>query len=596
MASGMVEELSSQRLACRFTHELVRRALYDRLSRARRAELHLRVGEALESSRAGADPRVADLAHHFGAAAPFGGAERAIEYNLRAARQASESLDFEDGAARLRTAIEIGIEEPPKRAEVYLELGEIYRRAGRTTESMDAFSSVARIARELGSSELLAAAAIGYEEASWRPGIATAEAVELLEEALAALAADDEEARVGLLGGLARALTVLGDRERGAIVRGNSIALARRHGDRTVLARVLVRSYWARGSTPLEEILAMVTEARDLAAEGGDAEIQADAMAWRTAIFVSLGDVGSARAEVAGLRERAEATAQPFMHHVAEHYGSALALSDGRLADAEAMAVRSNEWGGLMTGRDTSGTFGVQMFGIRREQGRLAELAPAVRILAGEEGRAGPWLPGLVAVLAELGMEEEAGRELARVVGAGLGQFRETLWLSSLTYLADAAAALGDAEMAALLYPELEPLAGTNVMIGHLVAFHGSADRYLGMLAATTGERDRAARHFEAAMEMNRAMGADTWVAHTAYQHARLLVGGGAKERERGDSLLREASSLAERIGLGGLRAKIAALGLAPATPGFPTGSRPARRRSWPWSRAASATARSAWS
>src|SRR4029077_16983003 len=46
--SGMLEELPSPGLAYRFTHELVRRALYDRLSAARRAELHLRVGEALE--------------------------------------------------------------------------------------------------------------------------------------------------------------------------------------------------------------------------------------------------------------------------------------------------------------------------------------------------------------------------------------------------------------------------------------------------------------------------------------------------------------------------------------------------------------------
>ena len=30
-----------------------------------------------------------------------------------------------------------------------------------------------------------------------------------------------------------------------------------------------------------------------------------------------------------------------------------------------------------MTGRDASGTYGIQMFSIRREQGRLAELAPA---------------------------------------------------------------------------------------------------------------------------------------------------------------------------------------------------------------------------
>ena len=38
----------SRRPPCRFTHELVRRAVYDRIAGIRRAELHLRVGEALE--------------------------------------------------------------------------------------------------------------------------------------------------------------------------------------------------------------------------------------------------------------------------------------------------------------------------------------------------------------------------------------------------------------------------------------------------------------------------------------------------------------------------------------------------------------------
>jgi predicted ATPase len=55
VGSGMIEELQATRLACRFTHEIVRRALYDRLTRLRRAELHLRVGEALESAGASSD-------------------------------------------------------------------------------------------------------------------------------------------------------------------------------------------------------------------------------------------------------------------------------------------------------------------------------------------------------------------------------------------------------------------------------------------------------------------------------------------------------------------------------------------------------------
>jgi hypothetical protein len=48
---GMIEEIPSPRLACRFTHELVRRAPYDRMPGLRRAELHLRVAEASRQRR-----------------------------------------------------------------------------------------------------------------------------------------------------------------------------------------------------------------------------------------------------------------------------------------------------------------------------------------------------------------------------------------------------------------------------------------------------------------------------------------------------------------------------------------------------------------
>ena len=574
VGSGMIEELPSQRLACRFTHEIVRRALYDRLSRLRRAELHLRVGEALESADTGSDRALADLAHHFGAAAPLGGAERAIDYNLRAARAASAALAFDDAAMRLRTAIEIGIQGEPERAGVLLELGAASHRAGNATDALEAFASAAEIARALDSAELLARAAIGYEDACWRPGIMRRDTVELLEEALAAVDQESEELRIGLLAGLARALDFEGERERGALVRENAVALARRHEDRAGLTKVLVRSYWARGTTPLEEILSMLTEARDLAGELGDAETHTEAMAWRVPTFVALGDLESARAEIVVLREMAQRTAQPFMNHVAEHYGSAIALCDGNLADAEAMAARSHDWSQLLTGRDASGTHGIQMFGVRREQGRLAELAPVIRILAGEAEREGPWRPGLAVVLAELGMVREAKRELTRLADEGIDGYQASLWLATLTYLTDASAAVNDEGMAAIVYPELESLAGTNVMIGHLVACYGAADRYLGMLAVLLGEPVRAEEHFEHAMEQNRRMGASTWVAHTAYEYGRFLLGRGSRARDRAQALLGEAAGLAERSGMEGLLGKIRLLGV-PTSDVLPGGLSP---------------------
>jgi DNA-binding CsgD family transcriptional regulator len=401
------------------------------------------------------------------------------------------------------------------------------------------------------------------------------EAVELLEEGLTAIGEGSEELRIGLLAGLARALDFQGERERGAIVRENAVGLARRHENRAGLAKVLVRSYWARGTTPLEEILSMLTEARDLAEELGDAETHTEAMAWRVPTFVALGDLESARVEVAAQREMAEQAAQPFMQHVAEHYGSAIALCDGNLAEAEALAERSHEWGRLLTGRDASGVYGIQMFGVRREQGRLAELAPAVRVLAGQAEREGPWLPGLAAVLAELGMEREAKRELSRLASAGLEGFRSSLWLATLAYLTDACAAVGDETMAAIVYPELEPLAGANVMVGHLVACYGAADRYLGMLAATLGEPGRAEEHFELALEQNRRMGASSWVAHTGYEYGRFLRGRGRGSRGRADALLGEAAALAERIGMEGLLARIRALGVPAPDGGLPAGLSP---------------------
>jgi DNA-binding CsgD family transcriptional regulator len=569
--SGMIEELPSRGLAYRFTHELVRRALYDGLSALRRAELHLRVGEALERSGARSGRRLADLAHHFAAAAPLGGAERGVEYSVQAARAAAAALAYEQAAERLRDALELGRQAPRERAELLIELGSARHRAGRSVDALDAFASAAGIAGELGDAELLARAAIGYENACWRPVITDELAVELLERAAATLPDAPSQLRVGVLGGLARALQIRGDKARGIAVRADAIAMARTLDDRAALATVLVASYWSSGMLPAEEVLAALTEARDLAAELGDVELRSEAMNWRIAALVSLCELDAAREEIGTVRATAERTAQPFHLHVAEHSGSAIALCEGRLAEAEAMAQRSHEWSRLLTGRDASGVHGIQMFGIRREQGRLGELLPVVRLLAGGSGKSWPWRPGLVSLLAELGLHDEARRELARIAGTGLDPFRASLWLASLTYLTDAAAALGDAEMAALLHPELAPLSGGNVMIGHVVACYGAVDRLLGMLEATLGEWERAEAHFEAALALNRRMGALTWVAHTSYEYGRMLHARGDR-RDRAAALLGEAEGLAERAGMAALVGRIHALDTAQPAQRLPDG------------------------
>ena len=262
--SGMIEELPSRALAYRFTHELVRRALYDRLTRRapRRAAPARRRGArgAPRAARAARSPTSRTTSPPpRRSAAP----SAASTTTCCAARAATAALAFDEAAARLRTALELGIESPRRaRRGATSSSARASHRAGKALDALEAFTAAAEIARELGDAELLARAAIGYEDACWRPGIADQGAVELLEEAAAALGDESSELRVGLLGGLARALDFQGEHERGAIVRTSAIAMARRLDDRTGLATVLVRSYWSRGTSSLEEILEMLTEAQ----------------------------------------------------------------------------------------------------------------------------------------------------------------------------------------------------------------------------------------------------------------------------------------------------------------------------------------------
>ena len=99
-----------------------------------------------------------------------------------------------------------------------------------------------------------------------------------------------------------------------------------------------------------------------------------------------------------------------FMGHV---YDALLALAAGRFDDAEQAAERARAVGDSSDTRLDAGVYGLQMFAIRREQGRLAEVLPLMRLLsAGRTRTKAIWRPGLTVLYAELGMIEESRREL----------------------------------------------------------------------------------------------------------------------------------------------------------------------------------------
>ena len=115
-----------------------RDALYRELEPSRRAELHWRVGTALEQvNRGDLDPHLAELAHHFLLAiGPGRDAGRAVEYSARAGERAMAQTAYDEAAAHFRRALDTlvssGNSDPVRRCDLLLALGAARTRSGDT--------------------------------------------------------------------------------------------------------------------------------------------------------------------------------------------------------------------------------------------------------------------------------------------------------------------------------------------------------------------------------------------------------------------------------------------------------------------------------
>ena len=184
-----------------FEHILVRDALYRELEPSRRAELHWRVGNALEEVHRGdLDPHLAELAHHYLlATGPGRDASRAIDYSARAGERAMAQTAYDEAAAHFRRALDTlvstGRNDPARRCDLLLTLGAARTRSGDMAAGRSTYLEAAALARQLGLGDRLASAAIGYAGVTGYhfSGRRDETLVALLEEALAALPPGDSD-------------------------------------------------------------------------------------------------------------------------------------------------------------------------------------------------------------------------------------------------------------------------------------------------------------------------------------------------------------------------------------------------------------------
>jgi tetratricopeptide (TPR) repeat protein len=155
LLSGLVVEDVDAVGRFRFAHALVQEAIYDDVSRARRARLHARIGQVLVDRQGGDDgDHALALAHHWWLAAPAVGAEAVLPYLLAAADQALGRVAHEEAEQQLHRALEL-LGSMPRSAErtrselaVQLRLGTLSAQL-HGTASLSTRAAVER-ARELG--------------------------------------------------------------------------------------------------------------------------------------------------------------------------------------------------------------------------------------------------------------------------------------------------------------------------------------------------------------------------------------------------------------------------------------------------------------
>ena len=114
-----------------------------------------------------------------------------------------------------------------------------------------------------------------------------------------------------------------------------------------------------------------------------------------------------------------------------------------------------------------------------------------------------------------------------------------------------AAARLGDADRAELLYALLLPHRDQLVVLTNAVVFLGSVSHYLGILALTRGSFEDAAQHLEEAMACHLRLGAAPFHARTRLAYVRLLLARGAPgDEEQARPMLDSVIEVAGRLGM----------------------------------------------
>ena len=525
---GLVEAEPGDAGRYRFTHALVRDALYEMVPPPSRARAHASVATALEDRYAGTvGAHVSELAEHYRLAGPAL-SRSAWLFAIRAA-DAAAGQSAADEALRLY-ALAASLQEtdpaatPAEREAALLGQATALVRLGHPITAWQPVATAARSALARGDVEAAAAALLtitvrtvwGWRETSEYDD----DAIALWERVLDLLPPDEVVTRASLQAAIAVELLYKPGAANRATALADAAVAAVRRSDAPDPVRIGILRL-AIQAVPFPDLLhhrlAMYDELVDLADAGGDASVLSTALTGRASDRLELHRLQECREDIA----RAEALARrhrlPQNVVIAGWARATLHQMDGRVAEAEEVIAATDALGATlsMAGR------GIAIYKrgmLRLMDGRLPEM---VDELADAARHAVLFRDLHALALVEGGRVDEA-RSL-------LGPWREQpavpwdyLWVGFTALRAHLWSRLGDPVAVRELRDTLVPYADRLATGSVAVAFHGSVELALGELAAAAGDREAAALHLGRARRVHEALDLPVWVRLTDELAARL--------------------------------------------------------------------------
>jgi class 3 adenylate cyclase/tetratricopeptide (TPR) repeat protein len=549
----------------RFAHGLVRATLYDELSAARRVAWHRKVAEAIEALHAeGLADHLAALAHHWArASAPTADTARAVDYAARAGDQALAQLAHDEAVTYYRQALDLldaagASDTDSRRIELLISLGQAQLRSG-DPAYRETLLTAAALGDAAGDPGALARAALANSRGFFSLVLGIdSERVAVLERAVAALDPGDAPERARLLANLADELGFSTDHARRRQLTDDALAMARRLNDPATLAHVLARRCLTLPITPERHPETM--ELAEVAAGLNDPTLVCTARAFRSLTQLAIGDAPSFIQDIDDAVRLADQLGQPSLRWLSRYIQSNAYRLAGRLEQAEVrgrQAFEIAEAAGMPDARLIF--FGVNLFWVRYDQGRLDELLDRFeRTAARSAPNPEPTFLGLI--YGELDRTDDARRILEALAVDDFGRVPGNNYhVFALAVRAELCAAVGHRAHAATLHRLLLPFRGQVPTSAG--AAPGAVDHQLAMLSTVLGRFDDAEIEFRSAVALHEHLAAPAWLARTHLEWARMLLTRGQPgDAGRGRELLGLALDSARDLGLGTVERRAVAL------------------------------------